>query len=228
METEMRFLNKKIGLRIDRSKCIGCGICSNVCPKDAIARGPVGAIMREGGNFSLTLDLDVVPEVITSRCVYCGTCAALCPTFAITVVDNGEEIKPDKLKVVTEKAIPKLKRNLVETSKAKVYVSKYWDFDISQDNEKCAGGCMTCTYVCPTEALHIPKKFKGGWNINKKVVLDETKCIGCGACIQTCPADSITLTRKDIAFEGEFNEPFWPSLVEKLENPVKKTLDDIQ
>ncbi|MHA1733184.1 MAG: 4Fe-4S dicluster domain-containing protein [Promethearchaeota archaeon] len=227
METEMRFLNKKVGLRIDRSKCIGCGICTNVCPKDAMARGPVGAIMREGGNQEVTLALDLVPEVITSRCVYCGTCASLCPTFAITILENEEPVQPDQLLVVKEKAIPTLKREVVETSKAKVLVSKYWDFDITHDNEKCAGGCMTCVYVCPTEALHVPKKFKGGWNVNKKVELDETKCIGCAACLQTCPADSLTITRKNIAYEGEFNEPFWPNLVEKLENPVKKTLEDI-
>lgn len=226
VRAEVRFLTKKVGLTIDRNKCIGCGICSNVCPRDAIARGPVGAVLRDSGNQWVSLALDVSPEVVDPRkCSYCGTCAALCPTFAITMVEDGEPVKPDQLTLVKEKAIPRLKRELVDLPKAKVKMSKYWDFDIAHDNTKCAGGCMTCTFVCPTEALHVPKKFKGGWNVAKKVELDATKCVGCGACLQTCPADSITLTRRDVAFEGEFNEPFWPDLVAKLERPFKKTVE---
>lgn len=228
MEVEMRFLTKKVGLRIDREKCIGCGICMNVCPKEAISRGPIGAVVRSGGNLEVSLALDIVPEVYDpKKCVYCGTCAALCPTFAIELIEDGEPIKPTDLKIVKEKALPKLKRELVDLEKAGIKMSKYFSGEITHDNEQCSGGCMTCAVVCPTGALAVPKKFKGGWNVNKKTVLDETKCVYCGACLQACPSEgSITLKRKDIEFEGEYNEPYWPTLLEKLKNPTKKTIED--
>ena len=43
---KVQFLTESLELILNRSKCVGCGTCARVCPKDAISRGPVGASHR--------------------------------------------------------------------------------------------------------------------------------------------------------------------------------------
>ncbi len=53
--------------RIDREKCLGCGVCESVCPFHAIKIGE-----------------DEVAEIIAATCKGCGVCAVSCPAKAIT------------------------------------------------------------------------------------------------------------------------------------------------
>jgi len=47
----------------------------------------------------------------------------------------------------------------------------------------CGGKCKGCVEACPVEAL------KRG----KKIELDKEKCIECGACVNACEHDAISL-----------------------------------
>ncbi len=53
-------------IKIDRDKCIGCGVCVDVCPVDA-----------------LSLDDDEKAVVDEGLCTSCGMCISPCPTDAI-------------------------------------------------------------------------------------------------------------------------------------------------
>jgi nitroreductase/ferredoxin len=60
-------MEEEIRIGIDRSKCIGCGLCISVCPADI---------------FTLQ---DERPVVVTSGCIGCEHCVAVCPESALTL-----------------------------------------------------------------------------------------------------------------------------------------------
>ncbi|MFB0562144.1 MAG: 4Fe-4S binding protein [Candidatus Lokiarchaeia archaeon] len=64
---ELKMLKKHLKLVLDRTKCVGCGICLAICPVGAVERGPIGA-SRKG--------LTNVPSVLIDqkKCSFCGVC----------------------------------------------------------------------------------------------------------------------------------------------------------
>lgn len=67
MET-FRYLPGVSTLRLDAEVCIGCGMCSSVCPHSVF-------VLR-----------DKKAEIIDhDACIECGGCSANCPVEAITV-----------------------------------------------------------------------------------------------------------------------------------------------
>lgn len=65
-------------IKIDREKCIGCGLCE----KDCVAKN----IALEDGKA----------RVRAQDCILCGHCAAVCPKAAVTISGYGEEPVPDQ------------------------------------------------------------------------------------------------------------------------------------
>lgn len=52
--------------QINPDLCNGCGLCINLCPRDALGwQGPIATLTAP------------------ARCTYCATCETVCPTSAI-------------------------------------------------------------------------------------------------------------------------------------------------
>ena len=63
------YLKNVATLKLDKEKCIKCGMCLNVCPREVLDRGT---------NRDITI-------INKDRCIECGACAKNCPTSSITV-----------------------------------------------------------------------------------------------------------------------------------------------
>lgn len=209
---KMKLLTLETDLIHNRELCVGCGTCFTVCPKDAISRGPIGASIRDSEKGSKK---NLSPVLFDQdKCSFCGTCAYLCPTGAISVLVNGEENE----KLIEEKALPELEIEWMDRKKGESKIKKYCEGEIEINLTNCPSMCSTCSIVCPTGAITIPKAEKG-WQKTKKVEYDEEKCVLCGACVFACPSDCITIKRTKVNYKGEYTEPFWPNIVEKLTTP---------
>ncbi|MDP8226353.1 4Fe-4S dicluster domain-containing protein [bacterium] len=55
-----------MAVKIDKEKCVGCGVCVDVCPTEAL---------------SIEDDIAVCDA---DKCVDCGVCIPECPTEAIS------------------------------------------------------------------------------------------------------------------------------------------------
>ncbi len=64
----MRYLTNVTTLELDREKCIGCGLCIQVCPH---------AVFTIENRKSKIVDLNA--------CMECGACGMNCPVDAIAV-----------------------------------------------------------------------------------------------------------------------------------------------
>jgi electron transport complex protein RnfB len=80
--------------KVDRSKCVGCGACVDVCPKDIVKLIPekqrvmTGCSSKDKGAM--------VMKVCTAGCIGCMKCQRECPAGAITVKEFLAGIDPEK------------------------------------------------------------------------------------------------------------------------------------
>lgn len=232
MVLTLRFYVDVVKLSLDKGRCIGCDVCSKVCPKEAIS------VMDAGGRLKVSID--------QSKCVLCGACEPLCPTGAIRVRVNdkggnllvekgGFPLPLEKLHLDTSscpegcadaaKACPTgALRSEGETVKFEdwrclrcpwcedacehgaVKVNPFFLGTIAIDTSKCSDGCDACSKVCPTGAI----RMEGG----KPKVLDRY-CVFCNACLLVCKDGAIDVRRYH-AFVSEGFSALWSSSLAKL------------
>jgi len=169
---------KKYSLTLDKTRCVGCGICVKVCPREAIELKKFPK--TEGGKAKPpSIDID------ESKCQYCGICNALCPFGALDHRVNG---KP-WIAVVEAESFPKLIR------------------DIQVDTEKCEVGCVDCEEVCPLGLIKVSVRTPNGEevkdvqsrpdkeNLVVAVDLDKDHCPCCRICEIKCPYGAFSVQK---------------------------------
>ncbi|MFX1573296.1 MAG: 4Fe-4S binding protein [Promethearchaeota archaeon] len=212
---KVQFLTESLELILDRTKCVGCGTCARVCPKEAISRGPVAAARR----FP-TME-EIIPEIYDpEKCVFCGTCVTMCPFSALTLKKDGQTIELENIQIVKENVVPKLEfeaKKVIDNAGVERIAKKYAEAEIEVIDEKCPQGCGSCAEVCPTGTIIIAKRPEHGWEMSKNVeVADSDACVACGACDNACPSGALQLKITEVKTSGEFSELFWEPLLERL------------
>lgn len=185
--------NDKRSLDYISDKCVGCGICTSICPTESLRLGPVLPIARG------LVDMDYV-SINKNSCVLCGLCASACPFEAFQFKINDENIKDldaypqwkhsasiDNEECLyckaCETACPQdaitIKRELPKRSNLVI-----GEIEINKDD--CIY-CGICEEMCPPQAISITRDRP----LDRDIKVDEDKCVYCLVCKRACPVDAI-------------------------------------
>ena len=171
---EMILHAKRYSLTLDKTRCTGCGICMEICPREAIE---IKKTPKVDGEKAKPPTIDISEE----KCHYCGMCAPICPFGALEVRINGEYIIP----VINSESFPQLIR------------------EIEVDTTKCDLDCVDCEQACPLSLIKVSVRTPNGKEVthiasrpdkeNLKVVVDieENFCPCCRLCEVKCPESTI-------------------------------------
>lgn len=195
---------KSYGLDVDRTVCVGCELCSLICPREAITIKKTPQKLS-GKTQRAQIDID------EAKCHYCGICAAICPFGAVTINVDGKTIAS----VVEKESFPQLIREIrVDTSKCPTDCSdcqEHCPLDlitvtsnpetsrvaINIDQERCPC-CRICEIRCPEGAIQVRKIFTGTLRIHTD------QCPpNCHDCLDVCPVtDALYISEKDKKVHG--------------------------
>ncbi len=166
---ERSFLKRNYSLHLNKKLCNGCGLCAEICPKEAIKEQPA-SIVDGGLAKKPKIDIDI------NSCILCGECAVLCPLNALKMEVDGKEIST----IVKNGAFPVFIREIIVTK------------------EKCEPECeIRCQEECPREAIEVSIKSSKDGEILEiaDVQIDESLCLYCKHCELSCPQNAIEVKK---------------------------------
>jgi 4Fe-4S ferredoxin len=169
---------KRYSLTLDRTLCTGCGICKEICPREAIE---IKTVPRAEGEKAKPPTIDVDEK----KCQYCGICESICPFGALKVRVDGEHVIP----VIKTESFPQLLR------------------EIEVDTTKCDAGCVECEEACPLNLIKVTVRTPDGEevkdiesrpdkeNLTVDVEIKKDLCPCCRLCAVKCPEDAIRVRK---------------------------------
>ena len=102
---------------IDESKCVLCGMCSGLCPVDALVLTIDGVPIKEIEAYP---HYNAFSEIDDDECIYCKRCEIACPRDAMKNVSTVVYVKNYVLQKQSS-LIKKLEENLLSLTKINVY-----------------------------------------------------------------------------------------------------------
>lgn len=221
-----------IRLDLNKALCIGCDICSRVCPTQAVS------VLLEGGNLAVDID--------ENTCVLCEVCTAFCPTNALSMEENGESKAVLALSGGMAEAAPKiaidvaacprgcddcvavcprgalsLKRGRVVVDQDRclrcphcadacehgaIRVTPLFEGRLTIDSDKCPTDCTRCVDLCPTRAIS---------REGTTLTVADRYCVLCGACVNACDHEAVDLART-VMYHGSGFSAAWLEGVQGL------------
>ena len=230
-----------IELTFDLEPCVGCELCRQVCPKEAIS------LKKEGPR--------TVPYIDPERCSLCGLCATFCPAKAVKMVAKNSlhETEREITPILDVGGVPHFSKGM------------------KMDSSLCPPGCEECVPACPREALTMGEQgvvldrsrclscshcrdacpvpgaievtplFEGTIEVDtancpvgcdhcvascptkcftplsgRGVDVDARHCICCGACLVACFYGAIDLTRLRVLTDTDGYSAVWSRAIDRL------------
>ena len=193
-----RIAEERRKLNYDSSNCVGCGICTEICPTSSLRLGPIVPIARG------LIDMDLV-SINEDSCVFCGLCATGCPFNSLSLYVDGENIK-------SIDSYPSWDIQSTVSDDDCIYCGRCYSVcptdsilfernlpdsvdlvrgEIEIDKNQCIY-CSFCADMCPAGAIAI-KNVPTASNdlLNNTIEVDFSKCIFCGICKRICPENAI-------------------------------------
>lgn len=190
------------------NKCIGCVLCREACPFDAIRmKTTLSEPIREN-----------IPNINVKLCRQCGACVQACRVGAIHLESTGAEkahsvIDEDKCVRCgfCARACPTEAIKFGEIMSQSVVSDKA----LIVDQEDCVG-CMSCIRVCPAKgAIEVGE-------VNKLPFINPDHCARCEECVNVCPTSAIKYSSKEKASEAFDNIKTRELASEILKNDANK------
>jgi 4Fe-4S ferredoxin len=217
---------------VDLAKCNFCGICDILCPYGAID------VNLDGKHILSVVEKESFPQLIrdiqvdTGKCpIDCIECEEACPLDLIKVswlTPDGKAVESVSA-LEPEKSEPKLKVDIqrehcpccrvceVKCPEGMIHVRKFLNGKISINTERCPAGCKDCLDVCPiTGALYLSDE-------DRKVHVNETFCVYCGACKIVCPVEEALDLKRTCMNHTLVRSGAWNKALERLASPVAMT-----
>lgn len=167
-------LTKKSSIDIDPEKCVLCGMCVVMCPTHSIQ-------MTINGKVEVPIqDHEAFPKLIQSTVFNKSDfdwsrkefVINNCPTNVIGYDETEETMTVDEENCIH------CRQCEIATNGA-FRVLQPWKGSVTLQRDLCVEGCVACSDICPTRALHIDEEGQ--------LKLADYYCIKCGACMQACP-----------------------------------------
>ena len=195
----------------DNDKCVGCGICADVCPTESLRLGPIVPIARG------LLKMDYI-SCNSKNCVLCGLCASACPFGALSlkiddepisdignypVWHNGAEINEEDC-LYCENCVEACPRDSIFFKRELPDRNDLLVGTIDVDEDDCIY-CKVCAELCPAEAIKITSNNEFG--IPDTIKISEDKCVYCQVCKRACPQNAIKAVCSTCMHQEEIEKP---------------------
>lgn len=193
--------------------CVGCGICTDVCPTESLRLGPIVPIARG------LIEMDLI-SVNKDSCVFCGLCSVACPFDALTLAIDGIDVKQTESypkwdvnsEIDEEECIYCGRCDAVCPQDSIIFkrnLPKPVDLvrgEIDIDKEQCIY-CSFCAELCPAQAITIKNIPTSSADlVYNSIDVDLSKCIFCGVCKRVCPEDAIKQICSSCMYHDEIPE----------------------
>ena len=209
--------NEKRKLMHKNDKCVGCGICVQLCPTQSLELGPIADISRGKTNQDKI-------KIEKDSCVLCGLCASVCAFDALNLEIDGKNIQdlPNYPKWSHFSEIDE--ENCIYCGKCSYSCPQDAVFfqrnlpkptdlihgNISINEDDCLY-CKICEELCPVSAITIKaipeSSTRTDLAVPNNIEVDLDKCVQCGVCKRACPQNAIKQVCDTCMYADELPEP---------------------
>lgn len=184
LELRRRLYREELRLVLERDKCLGCRICSTVCPRQAVR------LLLGAEQATVTID----PKL----CVLCEICAHFCPTGAINIYLAGQPktilrtrgLAPFYPAIQLDPAL--CPRPCPPQPEGEEHWCRQQRRLIANISSDCPKNCQRCLEACPRQVIKLAPDGTQVWP-------EPELCLRCTQCLSVCQMQAITISPR---FQG--------------------------